>query len=378
MTDGSWFVYRSPYQGPSGVRVRRLPDRTPLAWFQRMWAVTADLVVEEGAPDPIQAVTRQLDAELGDRLWGLYRFFCTSHACPPVPDEERRRPLPATTWRELKDLLAHPALYGPRSRFLVRMDRHSVRIRDDEEEEEEGTFYFLDDDLVRAAPDRVAYLLRQDWRLPPTGAAGDTGFRSPVEGRVIGGASGGAGTTWLVMPGDGGEAPMTQVAFPGVRLPELAGHLRTLVPGEAGTAGRDGRRPVAWTDELLLVRAMIGAGDQTLGPALRRYGRWGWRLRSEWSFKWLRRPDSVDHATAAARVGRLLESPLLRPLRVPPEPPSRSRVEVGEHLVQALLHRAEGCSYDRWYLFDDVWASTHPELAASLLRYAADWDPLAA
>lgn len=377
MTDGSWFVYRSPYQGPSGVRVRRLPDRTPLAWFQRMWEVTADLVVEEGAPDPIGAVTRQLDAELGDQIYGLYRFFCTSQDCPPVPDEERRRPLPATTWRELQALLAQPDLDGVPSSFVVRMDQHSIRIRDDEEEDD-GAFYFLDDDLVRAAPDRVAYLLRQDWRLPPTGAGGDTGFRSPVKGRVIGGSPDGVGTTWLVMPGDGGQAPMTQVAFPGVRLPELAGHLRALVPGQAGPAGRNGERPVAWTDELLLLRAMIGAGDQTLGPALRRYDRWGWRLQSEWSFGWLRRSDSVDYATAAARVTRLLESPRLQLLRDAPEASSRSRVEVGEHLVQALLHRPEDWSYGRWYLFDDVWASAHPELAASLLRYAAGWDPLAA
>jgi hypothetical protein len=31
--------------------------------------------------------------------------------------------------------------------------------------------------------------------------------------------------------------------------------------------------------------------------------------------------------------------------------------------------------HERWYLFDDVWARAHPDLAASLLRSAAGWDP---
>jgi hypothetical protein len=33
--------------------------------------------------------------------------------------------------------------------------------------------------------------------------------------------------------------------------------------------------------------------------------------------------------------------------------------------------------YQQWFLFDTVWAAAHPDLAASLLRYAEDRDPLA-
>ena len=361
MPDGSWFVYRSPFQGPSGVRVRRLPDRTPLAWFQRMWELTADPVVDGAGLEPIGLVARLVDAELGDRVDGLYPFFDTSHDCPPLPDDERRRPLPATTWRGLEALL-------DRSGLTVRMDQHSIRIWDPDEDDD-AAFYFLDDDLARTAPHRLAYLLREDWRLPPL--------------EEVDAAPGGAGTTWVVMPGPGGDRPLTQVTFPGVRVPGLAGHLRALLPGRAAAdrarpSDRDG--PAAWPEELLLLRAMTRPGDRTLGPALRRYDRCAWRLQSQWSFKWLRRSNSVDHATAAARVTQLLRSPLLRNRPEPPQPeaPPRSPIDVAEHLVQALIHRPGASTYRRWYLFDDVWASAHPDLAASLLRYADGWDPLAA
>ena len=33
--------------------------------------------------------------------------------------------------------------------------------------------------------------------------------------------------------------------------------------------------------------------------------------------------------------------------------------------------------YQQWYLFDDMWAAAHPDLAASLLRYATSWNPYA-
>ena len=39
------------------------------------------------------------------------------------------------------------------------------------------------------------------------------------------------------------------------------------------------------------------------------------------------------------------------------------------------MHVDEYFGYQQWFLFDDVWAASHPELAASLLRYAIDWDP---
>jgi hypothetical protein len=52
-----------------------------------------------------------------------------------------------------------------------------------------------------------------------------------------------------------------------------------------------------------------------------------------------------------------------------------SRIQATRHLVQGIIHLSQHLAYQRWYLFDDVWAAAHPDLAASLLRCAAGWDP---
>jgi hypothetical protein len=53
----------------------------------------------------------------------------------------------------------------------------------------------------------------------------------------------------------------------------------------------------------------------------------------------------------------------------------QSLINVADHLAQPALHCDDFFGYQQWFLFDDMWASTHPDLAQSLLRYAAHWDP---
>ncbi|GAB2790250.1 hypothetical protein GCM10027199_77830 [Amycolatopsis magusensis] len=48
----------------------------------------------------------------------------------------------------------------------------------------------------------------------------------------------------------------------------------------------------------------------------------------------------------------------------------------GRHLAQLSMHCSDVFGYQQWYLFDTLWAATHPNLAQSLLRYAHHWDPL--
>src|SRR6266545_947101 len=106
MAEGSWFVYRSPYEGPSGRRVRRLPDASPLAWFQRMWQTTADEESFEREADAYDWVDANLEADLGGRVYGLNSVFCTlADADPASLWADRRDPLPASTWQELEGLL---------------------------------------------------------------------------------------------------------------------------------------------------------------------------------------------------------------------------------------------------------------------------------
>ncbi|MBX6750754.1 MAG: hypothetical protein IRY85_13965 [Micromonosporaceae bacterium] len=57
--------------------------------------------------------------------------------------------------------------------------------------------------------------------------------------------------------------------------------------------------------------------------------------------------------------------------------PEASLLRVGEHIAQMTRHHSDLFGYQQWYLFDSIWATSHPDLAQSLLRYANHWDPLA-
>lgn len=86
-----------------------------------------------------------------------------------------------------------------------------------------------------------------------------------------------------------------------------------------------------------------------------------------------------DHATAHAALEALLQCPSPGRTNNWSDPDTaRSRVSDTRHLAQALVHIHELFGYEQWYLFDDVWAAAHPELAASVLRYAISWDPFGA
>jgi hypothetical protein len=55
----------------------------------------------------------------------------------------------------------------------------------------------------------------------------------------------------------------------------------------------------------------------------------------------------------------------------------RSVIDVTEHIAQMSMHASGYSGHQQWYLFDDVWAAAHPDLACSLMRYATSWNPYA-
>ena len=57
------------------------------------------------------------------------------------------------------------------------------------------------------------------------------------------------------------------------------------------------------------------------------------------------------------------------------ERPKGSQVHVEDHLAQLCLHD-RGWAWHQWYLFDDLWAGAHADIANSLLNYGRRWDVL--
>ncbi|MEV0402601.1 hypothetical protein [Actinoallomurus sp. NPDC050550] len=45
------------------------------------------------------------------------------------------------------------------------------------------------------------------------------------------------------------------------------------------------------------------------------------------------------------------------------------------HIAQVARYIDGFFGFDQWFLFDSRWAAAHLDLARSLLRYAAHWDP---
>jgi hypothetical protein len=321
MTEGSWFVYRSPYEGPSGRRVRRLPDATPLAWFQRLWQTTADEERFDRDADAHDWVEANLEADLGGHVYGLSSVFSTSdNGASASLRADRRGPLPASTWQELEELLRRHLHVEGGPHDQIHVDEHSVRVGTDDDEVDLA-YYFFDDTVALKPEDHFAHSCDL---VPPT-------------------------------------------VLVGVRLPELASHLRSVRPSPADPG---------WPATLLILRSLVAPMDQRVGPTLRRYTHSVGRMQERDAAEQVRRSATQGHATAHGALEELLQRP-------PPgqgtswsEPDAaRSCVSDTEHLVQALVHVHELFGYERWYLFDDVWADSHPELAASLLRYASSWDP---
>jgi hypothetical protein len=373
MAEGTWFVYRSPYEGPSGRRVRRLPDASPLAWFQRMWQTTAGEETFVRDVDAYAWVDANLEADLGGRVYGLNSIFCSWDDEEPSPlRADRGGPLPASTWQELRDLLRRHLYVEGDHREHIRVDEHSVRAATDDDEVDLA-YYFIDDALA-ARSDRASYPLLEDWRLPVATGTDGGAFDEPAGLQRLTARHGGKGTTYVIAPEPFRFLELWDplprlLAFVGIRLPELAHHLRSMRPG----------RDPAWPDDLLALRALVAPGDRRIGPALRRHARSVGRLYLAGAAEPVRRSATEDHATARATLDALLRHlpPGSRNDRSEPDA-ARSRVCDSEHLAQALVHLGEPFGYQRWYLFDDVWAAGQPELAASLLRYVCSWDPFGA
>jgi hypothetical protein len=206
----------------------------------------------------------------------------------------------------------------------------------------------------------LAYLLHESWPLPQeAGSAGR--FDTAVPVTVAAPAGPGEATTYAVLLThyDGQTlARLAPLAFPGVALPELAGHLR----GVAAPSRLD------WPVELCVLRALIAPADDDLGPALQRCNQWpGFDLGAD---VWPDLPDDHDPAHRAAM--QLVAAAEFTDGRRP----EASLLHVGEHIAQLAMHCDETFGYQQWYLFDTTWASSHPDLAQSLLLYAHHWDPL--
>jgi uncharacterized protein (TIGR02996 family) len=378
----TYFVYRSPYHGPSGKYLTRFADATVLDWFRNHWRAIPD-----GPDFPHH---KYAEALLGTDVYGFASLFARiAERGLAAPDNEK------ALWRLLR---ANLYVEGE-----IRTAPHCVQVLTDDDELELA-YYFFDDDFLAEHGERAAFLLHEDWRLPGGHTKG--GYASGVPTTALAPRRRGLGVTYLVFYGFTDSGHLGRLTdgyrFSGLRLPDLARHLALATP-----AGE------AWPFPLRLLRAQLlqppdppsaqeaaflqalreGTGDET-----------NWAVYSDW-LQEQGRPAAglavLERALLACTrfpVASILNSIDTRPLALGDlaaaraqceellgqfarsgHQPALSRCHVEEHLAQLCLHTGhwgEDDLFHQWSLFDDLWAGAHPALANNVLRYARRWDVL--
>lgn len=326
-----YFVSRWREESPFSKRVVTMPDAAVLDWFRRGW--------DRDDPDG------WIDGELGGEVYGLDSIF----------EEARKRDLPRPeSVDELREML-HEHLWVEGDETFIRLGEHALRVRTDDDEVDLA-YYFFDDEAAAASPDRLAFLLHDTWPLPTAAAAPGAVFSHRVPVRTVRLTPRGPESIfsvrlcWASPDTDRNLDLAGAVVFPGLTLPDLAARLR----------GVDGPGAHRWPHEARLLRALVAPGETDVGPAMERYARLPGYDPS---------PAGIDRALVHDAVFReTLEM-------LPPERPAESLIRLDTHIAQVARYIDGFFGFDQWFLFDTRWAAAHPDLARSLLRYAAHWDP---
>ncbi|MFM7563275.1 MAG: hypothetical protein ACKO81_09605 [Planctomycetota bacterium] len=130
------FVYRSPYENPTGRYVKRLPDDSILAWFQRVWSSQAGHAEDD--------LSERL---LGQHVYGFDSLFeAIKRYRLPVPRDQR----------ELEQQLK-THLYAEGG-IAFTPEVLQVLTNDDELE---LRYYFIDDSFIKENPSRCAFLVHE-------------------------------------------------------------------------------------------------------------------------------------------------------------------------------------------------------------------------
>jgi uncharacterized protein (TIGR02996 family) len=346
------FVYRSHYQWPAGLRRQQFADATVLDWFRNHWW---GITYENGAHERAAEL-------LGMDVYGFGSLFMAiaEHQLPP----------PRTN-RDLAAVLReHLYVEGE-----IRCAPHAVQVLTDDDEIQMA-YYIFDDEYLAKHRDRAAFFLNEGWQLPAS--AGERGFK-PAEKTDSLEKGSGEGATYFAVNEFWDSCNLDEVCvesrIDGVRLPQLAkflsgadrsekwgpGYTLSVLASQLFPKGKKAKRP----EDPFLFAIRDNPDDDA-----------PWLIFNDWLME-------RGERSAGAFI---LERALREVSRCVPGEyggwkfnPKKSLVQVEEHVAAFCRHVARWGKtdlYHQWYVFDDLWASAHPDLANAILRYASRWDVL--
>jgi hypothetical protein len=239
----------------------------------------------------------------------------------------------------------------------VQVDEHCVVLFTDDDEID-LCWYVFDDVYAATYPERTALYTRYTADLPADTAPAVEVFTWPDDLSEITPAGGLAGRVYAVFVGvyDGGVIEDLEGAavIEGLRLPDLLHWLRQTDRPTCQDYTYDGQF------------ALLSKIARTLPTA----------DAQELLENFVQRPLTSLSQTRSLDDVLSLEFPAI--LQLPPRnTPAKSTISVTDHLWEVHINSGDFATeayYDYLALFDDLWAATHPTLAANLLRFAAGGD----
>jgi uncharacterized protein (TIGR02996 family) len=237
-----------------------------------------------------------------------------------------------------------------------------------DDDETSLAMYWFTDAFAKARPERVAYLLREDWHLPE--AVGPGGFKAKPGVNLLlprlraKKAMYVVEHTWDTTSAlewlSGGEK------LPGLRLPDLVPWLLRRSAEEMEGLG-NGQILLTIREELDTILSAGEGIEAGFRAALKEQPADAatWSAYTDWLAD-QDRPRAELHLLDLALRARGVKGRLL---------------QVAPHCAARMLaHDEEGKEFDQLFLFDDVWASGNVDLANAILDYHGrfnvldDWD----
>lgn len=337
--DQLYCLLRSRKEEPALKRLIKLNASSLFEWFQRGFneVTGGNLQPDFESEDPGEACSHWIETQMGIESPVLTNIFYYYLVC------EEGQPKTIEALEEVIHLGASGGGESSSNTEVVYVYESNHQFLD-----YEVSFNFFTKAYSELYPEIFTYLFHEGWRLPKQ--AKETGsFESLAKLPKVTPREESNGCIYMVFLTDIVHLHIVDFDFDehvwkldGVRLPELPNYLRAVIPDN-------------WPSELLAIRAGLGENDRSVKKALERVDRYGFeRLASisNGSYEELREAISV--------------------LGSNPEPhedfDKPTPIASSAHIIQTKT----GFSYAfqaQWIIFDDLWASAHPALAESIIRF---------
>ena len=334
-----YLVYRIVYETPLTRQIQTFDDKTLFELFQRIWPPNEEAYKDSAEFQTVaKAYYEWIDST---PFYSLVDDMFETGACPQSPTA-------LTKWLNIRR-------YGEGT---IKAQEHAIQATTDDDEYDQALLLF-DDEFRKSNADRVDFLLRERWELPESvlttaELSKQKPFHWPGETNELYPDGHETGTTYvcLFVIDDGCWLSdlLGPYQFDKVRMPQFVDFLAK-VPDEVieeSQAIEEWFAPDKWRPELIELRRLAMSGKtETFAQLLMTYSEVAQQTfeakeeksRSSWTRQWLPpRIQASPHISQIAFTTRLT-------LR-----------ETQSH--EKTVH---------WCFFDDVWASSHPNLAKSML-----------